>query len=297
MKKPLFLLGPNTNLKFLFFAVFSVVLMLLNQYAPWMKTVRSGLSTLVHPIQVLVDSPVRGTSWAAENLKTRRQLLEDNRKIHEQNRRLHTRLLQQQALEAENERLRELLHSSRRLPQSFIAARLLAVDMNPFRQEVAIDKGSRDGITVGMAFVDANGVMGQVIRVHPFHSDGMLISDPAHALPIQVLRNGLRSIAVGTGRTDGLSLLYLPVNADIQEGDTLVTSGLGRRFPPDYPVAIVETVERKPGAPFATIKAYPLAALDRSREILLVSYSTDNTDSNATEPSPDIEPRESQPNP
>lgn len=295
MKKPLFLLGPNTDLKFLFFAVFSVVLMLLSQYAPWMKTVTSSLSTLVYPLQVLVDSPVRGTSWAAENLKTRRQLLEDNHNIHEQNRHLHTRLLQQQSLEAENKRLRELLHSSQRLPQGFIAARLLAVDMNPFRQEVVIDKGSQDGISAGMAFVDANGVMGQIISVHRFHSEGMLISDPAHALPIQVLRNGLRSIAVGTGRTDGLSLLYLPVNADIQEGDTLVTSGLGRRFPPDYPVAIVESVDRKPGAPFATIKAYPLAALDRSREVLLVSYSTDIIDSNATETPADIESKENQP--
>lgn len=296
MKKTLFLLGPNTNLKFLFFAVFSIILMLLNQHVPSIKTVRSSLSTLVHPIQLLVDSPVRGTSWAAENLKSRRQLLEDNHNVHEQNRRLHTRLLQQQSLEAENERLRELLHSSQRLPQGFIAARLLAVDMNPFRQEVVIDKGSQDGISAGMAFVDANGVMGQIISVHRFHSEGMLISDPAHALPIQVLRNGLRSIAVGTGRTDGLSLLYLPVNADIQEGDTLVTSGLGRRFPPDYPVAIVETVERTPGASFATIKATPLANLDRSREVLLVSYSADVADSSATRTPLSVEPEKSQPN-
>ncbi len=272
MKKPLFLPGPGTNTKFLFFAILSIALMVLNQHTSWMKTLRSGLSTLVHPLQVLVDSPVRGTSWAAENLKTRRQLLEDNRNLYLQNRRLNTLLLQLQALEAENQRLRELLHSSQRLPQDFIAARLLAVDMNPFRQEVVIDKGSENGITEGMAFVDASGVMGQVIRVHRHHSEGMLISDPAHALPVQVLRNGLRSIAAGTGRTDSLSLLYLPVNADIQEGDTLVTSGLGRRFPPDYPVATVISVERAPGAQFASIKAYPLAALDRSREVLLVRY-------------------------
>jgi len=276
MKKTLFLLGPNTNLKFLLFSIISLILMLSNQYLPWMKTVRSGLNTLVYPLQVLVDSPARGTVWAAENIKTRRQILADNLALHEKNRQLHTRLLQHQSLEAENKRLRELLNSSRRLPQNFVVARLLGVDMNPFHQEVVIDKGHQDGITLGMALVDASGVMGQVIRVHRYHSEAMLISDPAHAVPIQVLRNGLRSIAVGTGRTDGLSLLYLPINADIQEGDTLVTSGLGQRFPADYPVAIVEKVERAPDAPFANIKAYPLAALDRSREVLLVSYSADD---------------------
>lgn len=295
MKKPLFLLGPSTNLKFLIFAAISIVLMLLNQHLTWIQTLRSSLNTLVYPLQVLVDSPVRGTSWAAENIKTRRQLLEDTRLLHEQNRRLHTRLLQQQSLEAENERLRELLHSSRRLPQSFVAARLLAVDMNPFRQEVVIDKGTQDGITTGMAFVDANGVMGQIVRAHRNHAEGMLISDPAHALPVQVLRNGLRSIAAGTGRTDNLTLLYLPVNADIQEGDTLVTSGLGRRFPPDYPVAVVESVTREPGASFATIRAQPLATLDRSREVLLVNYNSEDS-SNETNKTPSpVEPKTSQP--
>jgi len=275
MKKSLFLAGPGANIKFIFFSLLSIALMLLNQHMPWMESVRSVLSTVVYPLQVIVDSPVRGTSWAAESVKTRRQLLSDNRSLYEQNRRLHTLLLQQQSLEAENQRLRELLNSSRRLPQGFVAARLLAVDMNPFRQEVMIDKGTQDGITQGMAFVDANGVMGQVVRVHQYHAEGMLVSDPAHAVPVQVLRNGLRSIAAGTGKTDHLSLLYLPINADIKVGDTLVTSGLGLRFPPDYPVAVVESIERPPGEAFAIIKASPLAALDRSREVLLVSYKLD----------------------
>lgn len=275
MKKSLFLAGPGTNLKFIFFSLLSITLMLLNQHMPWMESVRSTLSTVVYPLQVIVDSPVRGTSWAAESVKTRRQLLSDNQNLYEQNRRLNTLILQQQSLEAENQRLRELLNSSRRLPQGFVAARLLAVDMNPFRQEVIIDKGKQDGITQGMAFVDANGVMGQVIRVHRNHAEGMLVSDPAHAVPVQVLRNGLRSIATGTGKTDQLTLLYLPINADIREGDTLVTSGLGLRFPPDYPVALVASIERPPGEAFAIIKATPMAALDRSREVLLVSYTTE----------------------
>lgn len=275
MKKSLFLVGPGTNIKFIFFALVSIALMLLSQHSPWMQTVRSILSTAVYPIQVIVDSPVRGTSWAAETVKTRRQLLADNQNLHIQNRRLHTQLLQQQSLEVENQRLRELLNSSSRLPQGFIAARLLAVDMNPFRQEVIIDKGTQDGITQGMAFVDANGVMGQVVRVHRYHSEGMLVSDPAHAVPVQVLRNGLRSIATGTGKTDHVTLQYLPINADIKVNDTLVTSGLGLLFPPDYPVAIVTSIERPPGESFATINATPLAALDRSREILLVSHTTE----------------------
>ena len=131
-------------------------------------------------------------------------------------------------------------------------------------------KGSLSGIFPGQPVLDAHAVMGQVTHVTPMTSTVLLITDASHALPVQVDRNGLRTIAFGTGRIHELELPHLPNNADIREGDQLVTSGLGGRFPPGYPVARVSRIEHRPGEPFASIVATPSAHLERSREVLLV---------------------------
>jgi rod shape-determining protein MreC len=149
-------------------------------------------------------------------------------------------------------------------------AELLKVDFDPFSQDIVINKGSRDGVSVGQPIVDAEGVMGQVVHVAPFTSTAMLITDPSHAIPVADNRNGLRAIAMGTGSFNRLDIPNLPRNADIQQGDLLVTSGLGGRFPAGYPVATVERVERNPGQSFAEVSARPIAHLEQSREVLLV---------------------------
>ncbi|MDH4109208.1 MAG: rod shape-determining protein MreC, partial [Gammaproteobacteria bacterium] len=146
----------------------------------------------------------------------------------------------------------------------------MSVNGNPFRHSIVIDKGSRDGVYDGQAILDANGVLGQVIGTGAFSSEGLLISDPDHALPVEVNRNGLRTIARGTGEFDRLDLPFLPNNADIKEGDILVTSGLGGSFPAGYPVAVVESVQRLPAEPFAEVSARPSAALNQVREVMLV---------------------------
>jgi rod shape-determining protein MreC len=287
MNKPLFTLGPSTNIRFVVLTALSLGLLLINQYTQWLDRPRSLLTTLIYPLQVVVDVPARIGSWTNEALKSRDELHADNFALYEQNRHLQTRLMQLDALENENKRLRELLNSAQRMSQNLTAARLLSVDMSPFTQEVIIDKGREDGMKTGTPFADAEGIMGQLIRVHPHHSEGMLVSDPSHAIPVQVLRNGLRSIAAGTGKTDALKLLYLPINAEVEIGDILVTSGLGRRFPPDYPVAVVSEIERPAGADFANITARPLAALDRSREVLLI---TDKKGPDTIMESPEFDP-------
>ena len=174
------------------------------------------------------------------------------------------------ALEAENLRLRELLDSSFKVSDRVLIAELMAVEMDPYRHQVILNKGERDNAFVGQPLVDAYGIMGQILHTTPFTSTAMLITDPAHATPVQVNRNGLRSIAVGTGSLSELSLPHIPNSADIRVGDLLITSGLGGRFPPGYPVATVVAVTIDPGHPFAQVSARPLSHLDRSREVLLV---------------------------
>ncbi|MFQ5642164.1 MAG: rod shape-determining protein MreC [Thiogranum sp.] len=142
--------------------------------------------------------------------------------------------------------------------------------MDPYRHQIELNKGSLDHLFEGQPLLDSQGVMGQLIHVGPFTSTAMLITDPAHAIPVQVNRTGLRTIALGTGSIDRLELPHIPNNADIRSGDLLVSSGLGGRFPPGYPVAEVIDVQQDPGRTFSHVTARPRALLDRSREVLLV---------------------------
>ncbi len=180
------------------------------------------------------------------------------------------RLQRLDALLAENTRLRALLQSAESYQYSVEVAGLLSVDFDPFRHQLLLDRGERHGVVRGQALIDARGVMGQTTIVGPLSTQAVLITDPSHALPVEVNRNGLRTIVRGTGDIDRLELPYLPNNADIVVGDLLVTSGLGGVFPPGYPVARVTRVQRRPGERFVEVDAIPTAALNRSREVLLV---------------------------
>jgi rod shape-determining protein MreC len=183
---------------------------------------------------------------------------------------LMARLQKLSSLKVENIRLRELLKSSKKVNENVLIGELLAVDLEPFTRKITINKGSRENIYLGQPLIDANGVMGQTIHVNPFTSTAMLITDPNHAIPVQVNRNGLRAIAIGNGSPDVLEIPYLPNSADIVEGDLLTSSGLGGRFPPDYPVAIVNYVFKDASKPYAVVTATPTAHLETSREVLLV---------------------------
>jgi rod shape-determining protein MreC len=167
-------------------------------------------------------------------------------------------------------RLRDLLGSSFRIGERVLIAEILAVDLDPGHQQVVINKGSSSGVFVGQPVLDANAVMGQVVRTNPFSSTVLLITDSDHALPVELNRNGLRTIARGAGVGQDLELLYIPKNADVRIGDLLVTSGMGGRFPRGYPVARVTAVRHDPNDPFTVVTAEPTARLDRSREVLLV---------------------------
>ena len=250
--------------------ILSILLMVLDHRFHQTETLRNTLSVLTYPIQFLAEVPSDIGRWVTDTLQSRHELQETNHRLLRENLKLHAELQQLAALQAENERLRDLLGSAYKVGNRVLVAELSAMDLDPFRQQVMINKGSRSGVFEGQAVLDAHAVMGQVTHVSPMTATVLLITDVEHALPVQVLRNGLRTIAVGSGRINRLELPYLPNNADIRNDDLLVTSGLGGKFPPGYPVARIVEVTRQPGKPFAAVVAQPLAQLDRTREVLLV---------------------------
>lgn len=252
------------------FVTVSLILMTVDHRFQHLETARSTLKWLISPLQHIVDLPFRAGNWASREFSTHETLMEENQTLYIENIKLQAELQQLKALKHENERLRELMGAAARLQHEVVIAELLSVDLDPYRQEILINRGEKDQVYVGQPLLDAHGVMGQIIRVNRFDATAMLISDPSHALPVQFDNSELRTLAVGTGKPDVLELRHIPNSADIKVGDTVSASGLGGRFPQNYPVAKVTQVKHIKGEPFAQVLAQPLARLDRSREVLLV---------------------------
>jgi rod shape-determining protein MreC len=250
--------------------ILSLILLVVDQRFHHLQQLRSALAFLTYPLHYLADLPFTASHWLGETTSSREALMSQNRELRDQILHLRAELQKYESLQAENMRLRDLVDSSFKVGDRVLVAELSSVDLDPYKQQVIINKGAASGAYEGQPVLDAHAVMGQVINVTPFSSTVLLITDTSHALPVQVLRNGLRTIAVGTGRISELKLPYLPTNSDIVEGDLLVTSGLGGKFPPGYPVATVTKIDRSPDAPFSDVLAQPRAHLDRSREVLLV---------------------------
>ncbi|MFU8820443.1 MAG: rod shape-determining protein MreC [Gammaproteobacteria bacterium] len=268
--KPLFERGPSLGTRMVLLALLSVLLMLLDYRQGHLETARRALTVAVYPIRVLVDMPSATFGWARESLSERNRLVDENRELRTESLRQRARLQQMASLEAENARLRALMESPARLANRVQVAEILAVDLDPYRHRIALNRGEHAGVYPGQALLDADGIVGQVIRVNPLSAEAILISDPSHATPVQLNRNGLRTVALGVGDIARIDLPFLPNSADIRVGDLLVSSGLGDAFPAGYPVARVTRVERRPGESFARVEAEPTAALNRTREVLLV---------------------------
>jgi rod shape-determining protein MreC len=268
--KPLFDRGPSLGTRMFLLVALSVSVMFLDHQQGHLETARRALSVAVYPIRVLVDLPSAGFGWAREQLSERERLVTENRELRVESLRQRVWLQQLAALEAENARLRALMDSPARLANRVQVAEILAVDLDPYRHRIALNRGEQAGVYTGQALLDAAGIVGQVIRVNPLGAEAILITDPSHATPVELTRNGLRTVALGLGDVTRMSLPFLPNSADIRVGDLLVSSGLGDAFPAGYPVGRVTRVERRPGEPFARIEAEPTAALNRARQVLLV---------------------------
>jgi rod shape-determining protein MreC len=243
-------------------------------FADWrfneMAITRYAMSTIGYPFYWVTDLPARFGDWSEHTLVARSTLLEDNRRLRTESLVLTAQTRQMASLRADNTRLRALLNSSALLQDDILAAELIGISPNPSRHFVMLDKGERDGVFVGQPLIDAQGLMGQVIEVGPFSSRVLLITDSRHALSVQINRSGVRGIIEGIGELDQLELRHISATTDVREGDLLVTSGLGDRFPEGYPVAVVTRVERDPSESFALVQARPSAALRVSRHVLLV---------------------------
>jgi rod shape-determining protein MreC len=235
-----------------------------------LERVESAFSVVATPFYWLADVPSRISQWSHHNLRDWRSLAAENERLRKDNLILQAKVTKMASLAAENARLRQLLNSATHLDDSVLIAELIGVSPDPLRHVVVINKGSEDGVYDSQPVIDAHGLVGQVVEVSTYFSRVLVITDSAHAVPVQVNRNGVRAIAEGGGRLDQLTLSHVAATTDIVAGDLLTTSGLGGVFPPGYPVAVVTEVTEDPGDQFLQVTARPLAHLDRSRHLLLV---------------------------
>lgn len=270
MGKALFAEEPDSFYRLLAAVVTAAVLLFVDSRTDWLQPVRATLAHVTEPMVAAADLPRSIINGTVDLLQTRASLADDNARLRQENLVLQRHVQQLAALTAENARLRELLNSSALLDSSVLVAEIIAFDPDPSRVEVVIDKGANAGLYVGQPMLDASGIIGQVIGVGPGQARVILIADRRHGVPVEVTRNGVRSIAQGTGRAGVLQLQYLPVTADVRVGDLLVSSGLGGVFPRGYPVGRITAIEKDPGATFMTVSATPSAAVGQSRHVLVV---------------------------
>lgn len=268
--RPIIGRGPPLGAGFFFLGVVSVVVMVLDHRGGYLDTARLWMGAAANPIYSVVQAPYDLWQWMTGSFSDRSRLRTENRQLSEELRLARVKLLQFESLNEENRRLRAMRGASEGVGERTLVAEIVHVDVDPFRHRVRINKGADDGVFRGQPILDAFGIVGQVVRVDKFTATIILISDTEHAIPVQVNRNGIRSIAVGTGEIGRLSLPFLTVESDVKTGDLLVSSGLDDIFPAGYPVAKVTKIERNPAATFALVEARPLAQLDRDREVLLL---------------------------
>lgn len=274
--RPIYGRGPSPGLRFTAYAVLSLTLMHLDQRAHWSERLRYGLDAAAYPVQVAVNSPLAAWHWLTDSFSTRGMLRTQNQELHNQVQTLQLALLRQQALEQENAQLRELHAALPPLIKKFLVAEVIGVDSGTLRQRLIINKGRQQGVQSNEPVVDGAGILGQVAHVGPWSSEVILITDPEHAIPVQVARNGLRTIAVGAGNADELLLPYLAANSDVKSGDLLTSSGLGGVFPAGYPVGRITGIRREANQLLAQVRAEPRARIDRTREVMLIEFDPAN---------------------
>jgi rod shape-determining protein MreC len=253
--------------RFFVFAVLSVVLMYFDQQEGWSERIRYTLTALAYPIQVVIGSPGRAWSATSEFFETRASLRAENEALRKRDRELALKTMRYEALEQENARLRNLAAALPPLVTRAMLAEVVSEDLGPARQRLVIDKGERNGLYRSQAIVDSAGLMGQLVRVGPWSAEVMLITDIEAAVPVSIVRNGLRTVAVGTGDSDALELPYVAVTADVKIGDLLITSGIGGVFPEGIPVGVITESRRDPKQLLLRVRARPRVAMDHVRQV------------------------------
>lgn len=267
---PFFKRGPSLLTRFVFFFVLSVVLLVADARFNYLQVVRQAVGTVVYPVQRIGSLPAELFGRIGEFFVTQTRLQRENDQLRRTELRNSAELQVLKKLESENKHLRELLSLRERVERTFVSAEVLYGHRDPFTRRVVVDRGVQHGVHPGWAVVDENGVVGQVTRVFPWLSEVTLITDKEQAVPIQAVRSGLRGVTFGIGYDGTLELRFMPVNADIQNGDLLVTSGIDGTYPPGLPVAVVSNVERNAAYAFARITCTPAAGVNSASHVLVV---------------------------
>tara|TARA_B100000686_G_C16514149_1_gene823692 strand:+ start:57 stop:896 length:840 start_codon:yes stop_codon:yes gene_type:complete len=253
-----------------FVVILSCILMYQDQEGTYTVKLRSYLSASLYPLQYLVNAPKNLQKNLSENLLGREEIINENQKLKEENLNLKSQMQQVYKLESENKRLYELMDSKPKTNDEYVFADIISTSNIRDKHQILINRGSKDGIKLGSSIVDSNGIIGHVIRDQIFASEVLLISDLEHAIPIEVVRTGLRSIAVGTGNHTRLKINMLPVNSDIQKEDILITSGLGGRYPEGFPVGTVKNIKSNSGESFLEVEILPFANLKTINEVWII---------------------------
>lgn len=283
---PFFKTGPTPLARLLIFSLLSLALLVTDARFKYLETLRGIVSVIIYPLQRIAHAPAEIAHRAGEFFVTHSALRADNARLTRENVENAAIVQQFKSLQAENAHLRELLDARKRFEVKSALAEVLYASRDPFTRKIIIDKGSQHNISNGQPVIDNVGVIGQVTRVYPWLSEATLITDKDQIVPVQNLRNGLRAVLAGTGNDGVLELKFIPLNADYQNGDRLVTSGIDGVYPPGLPVAEITNVERNTTYPFARITCKPLAGVNNYGQVLIVERESSYPGRPAEEPKP-----------
>lgn len=267
---PLFAGNAAGTLRLIVYLALAMVLMVLDHRNGWLWRLRSTASAVVEPVYRLAGLPAAGVRTLSVAFADRQRLTEQNQRLREDLLLANAKLNRMAAVAEQNQRLKELLDTQHSLGLNVQLARVIGVDLGAYRYQITLNMGARDGIGPGQPVIDAHGVMGQVKEVLPTTAVVMLVTDPSHAIPVVIERTGLRTVAYGSRDGDHLVLPNIPLAADVHAGDKLLTSGLGGRFPPGFPVGEVVSTAASVSGMFRVAQAEPAADIDRSEDVLLL---------------------------
>ncbi|HVL35353.1 MAG TPA: rod shape-determining protein MreC [Burkholderiales bacterium] len=271
---PFFKRGPAPLVRLLFFASLSLALLILDARFRYAEGLRSALALAAYPLQRAATAPLDLLSGLGEYVSTQAHLAHENAALRARALELALNAQRYEAAEAEAAQLRRLIGALERLPVRGTPAEVLYSGRDPYSHRLFVAAGSNHGVSAGSPVADEAGLLGQVTRVHPLLSEVTLITDQNHAIPVQVVRTGLRAVAFGGGPSGMLELRFLSSTAEIQPGDRLVTSGIDGTYPAGLPVATVVRIERDAEHSFARVVCKPAAGVDRGRFVLVLSDAT-----------------------
>jgi rod shape-determining protein MreC len=283
---PLFKQGASARARVLFFAFISFVLLVVDSHVHTLDTVRKGVGTVLYPFQMLALMPRDAVLNLGDYLAALSTLEQENKALKLRQAQSAQLLQRERLLFAENNQLRNLLGMQQKMTVKSIVGEILYDARDPFTRKVVLNRGSQQDVALGQPVIDDLGIVGQITRVFPFTSEVTLLTDKDQAIPVQVLRNGLRSIAYGRGQSGVLDLRFMAANADIQAGDMLVTSGIDGVYPSGLAVASVARVETKSSDAFAHIVCTPIAGVDRHKQLLILLVDPNLT----PRPAPELPP-------